>query len=604
MKTNRFYLITSLLIIVINISAYAGPPDSVNWNLIWRDEFDGDALDPEKWTMGQEWDQEECDYPEVQVVNGKELVEVSNGTLKMKSWKEESGGKPYVGSLVKTRRSGSNPPLFTMQYGYVEVKMKRTVIGEGFHMNAYTFSYDKNSLTGSSMGGHVWPSEIDFAETLSREYYRDRILLALHNTGADEEYWTTGIDWSEWHVYAFNWKEDGYVDFYIDDEFIHSSEVPLVPDLPQYLLLRIGIGGWTGEPNEQTEYPGVQEVDWIRAYQRVKDISMESIQPSNGDVFDSNEDVIIETLAESKQGSITKVEFYADDLLLGVSEESPYLFTWESPQEGRYALSSKAYNVDGEFETSGKTYITVGDTSNNLIFNAQFDQQNENWNLMLESDAEASLQIDTENRLSGEKSANIEITDGGSSTAHINLNQKLYLEKDRKYKLSFMARSEKERSIIVKLHSEEPSNFSNYILKLADLETTAKKYEYTFTASRTDYHAKLSFSLGNDDADVYLDSVILNSDFQTSVPMIAEISDLDIYPVPVADNLTIAVPEKIDASFELQIFDVQGKKHFRQTYNSRSEISIATHHLPEGVFMLQLYDDKRIFRKRFIKIEN
>ncbi len=264
-----------LLLFMITLACTAAPPDSTNWILIWQDEFNGDTLDTEKWTIGQEWDQDDCDYPEVPVFKGKKLFEISNGTLKQKSWKEQSGNKSYIGCVLKTRRSGNKPPLFTLHYGYVEVRLRRTVTGEGFHMNAYTFSYDSTTLASSSNGGHVWPSEIDFAETLSRKYYRNRILNALHNISSDEEHWNEKTDWSEWHTYAFNWHENGTVDFYINDNLVYSSSVPLNPDYPQYFLLRIGVGGWIGEPDENTRYPGIQEVDWIRVYQKKKDVNAE-----------------------------------------------------------------------------------------------------------------------------------------------------------------------------------------------------------------------------------------------------------------------------------------------------------------------------------------
>ncbi|RPI41837.1 MAG: glycosyl hydrolase family protein, partial [Bacteroidetes bacterium] len=198
----------------------AGPPDSVNWELKWNEEFDGEVLDPAWWTIGQEWTQNDCNYPSADSINGKPLADVSGGTLKLMGWDEPSGGKSYTGALIKTRQSGSNPALFNFHYGYLEARVKRTAVGEGFHINCYTYAYNENSLSSSSIGGHTWPSEIDFAETLSRESYRTRILNALHidkGTGhISDEHWNDGIDWSQWHTYGFHWKESGYVDFYID----------------------------------------------------------------------------------------------------------------------------------------------------------------------------------------------------------------------------------------------------------------------------------------------------------------------------------------------------------------------------------------------------
>jgi len=170
--------------------------------------------------------------------------------------------------LLKTRSTGSNDPLFTFKYGYVETRIKRHVEGNGIHMNAYTFSYDENK---DQLGGHVWPPEVDFAETVSSSSGINRILQGIHITAdgerTDDMQWTSGIDWTEWQVYGFHWKEDGLIDFYINGEKTFSTTKKFLPEFPQYLLLRIGAGGWGAGVDDNTVFPAIQEVDWIRVYQ-------------------------------------------------------------------------------------------------------------------------------------------------------------------------------------------------------------------------------------------------------------------------------------------------------------------------------------------------
>lgn len=593
-----------IFLLIAALSALAGPPDSINWNLIWQDEFNGDTLDPEKWTVGQEWDQDDCDYPEEPVFNGKPLFEVSNGTLKQKSWKEQSGNRSYIGSVLKTRRSGNNPPLFTLHYGYVEVRMRRTIVGEGFHMNAYTFSYDSSVLASSQLGGHVWPSEIDFAETLSREYYSDRILNALHNTGPDEEYWNEGIDWTEWHTYAFDWHENGYVDFYIDDSLVHSSTVKLVPDYPQYLLLRIGVGGWIGEPNENTEFPGIQEVDWVRAYQKKEVVSIEMKNINNGDVFPEPEAVTFETNTSVQEGAVEKVEFLANDNIIGTITSGPdYNFTWENATVGRYQIKAKGYNTNGGFVNTNSYFITIGDTTGNLFFNPEFDEGNNNWELEIQDEADATFEINSDNQLSGANSAYINIANPGSSSSDITLNQEVYLEEGKDYKLTFLAKADAARDMIVKLHSEEPGNFTNYVLKLAELTTEYQKYEYTFESANTDYYGKLTFSLGDDAANVFIDSVVINTNLDDATGIYGKsFNQLHVYPNPASERLTIDIPNGLKKMAQLKIYSLSGKVLLEQSVRVEGEqatVDIST--LLNGSYILEISFNDTSYRQIFMK---
>ena len=35
-----------------------------------------------------------------------------------------------------------------------------------------------------------------------------------------------------------------------------------------YIILNLAVGGWGGDPNESTVWPGLMEVDWVRVWQR------------------------------------------------------------------------------------------------------------------------------------------------------------------------------------------------------------------------------------------------------------------------------------------------------------------------------------------------
>ena len=244
-------------------------PFSDDWQLIWHDEFSGNELDRGKWSTGWEWNIKTSNYPlNTTEINGKPLIEVSNGTLKQYARNIASDNRPHTSSLVKTRRSGNDPPLFIFHHGYVEVKVRRQAAGNGFHFNVFTFGYDKNE----NNGGQSFPPEIDITESISN-YNPMRLLQVTHfgpSPDAQEinKYQNHNFDWSQWHVYGAHWKADNTVSFYIDGKKTYTTTDKLTPDMPHFIHMRIGVGGWGEPPDENTVFPAIQEVDWIRVYQK------------------------------------------------------------------------------------------------------------------------------------------------------------------------------------------------------------------------------------------------------------------------------------------------------------------------------------------------
>jgi hypothetical protein len=66
--------------------------------------------------------------------------------------------------------------------------------------------------------------------------------------------------------------------------------------------------------------------------------------------------VTINVTATDADGSITKVEYYRDTILLGTSTTAPYQFTWRDPKPGQYKIYVKA--------TDNRNNVKVSDTSN------------------------------------------------------------------------------------------------------------------------------------------------------------------------------------------------------------------------------------------------
>lgn len=87
--------------------------------------------------------------------------------------------------------------------------------------------------------------------------------------------------------------------------------------------------------------------------------TVDLIAPLNGDIYNWGENVELTAAASDADGSVTRVEFYQGDTLLGEATAAPYTFTWVSPALGNYTLTAVAIDDSGASTTSMTVGITV-----------------------------------------------------------------------------------------------------------------------------------------------------------------------------------------------------------------------------------------------------
>ncbi|MEO0731676.1 MAG: polysaccharide lyase family 7 protein, partial [Bacteroidota bacterium] len=87
--------------------------------------------------------------------------------------------------------------------------------------------------------------------------------------------------------------------------------------------------------------------------------SVSITSPTNGQNFEPGSDVEITADATDSDGTITAVEFFAGNTLLGQDTTVPYSFTWTDVAEGAYTLTAKATDNEGGARTSLSTEITI-----------------------------------------------------------------------------------------------------------------------------------------------------------------------------------------------------------------------------------------------------
>ena len=81
--------------------------------------------------------------------------------------------------------------------------------------------------------------------------------------------------------------------------------------------------------------------------------------PANGAVFSAPANISLKASASDSDGSIAKVEFYANGVLVATDTSSPYSTTWTGVNAGSYSIVAKATDNDGAETTSVAATITV-----------------------------------------------------------------------------------------------------------------------------------------------------------------------------------------------------------------------------------------------------
>lgn len=243
---------------------------SVNWQLVWQEEFNYKGLpDSSKWnydTRGNEygWGNNEKQWYNVANINN---TEVSNGTLKIRAFKDSAGNKPYSSGRLTTQHKGD------WKYGKVEVRAKLPK-GNGTWPAIWMLSTD------NSYGG--WPNsgEIDILEHVG--YSPDSVFATAHTKDFNHVKRTqVGVKTflpsatTDFHVYGLEWEEKEYR-CYVDGRHYftfknNGTGFGAWPfDQPFYLILNLAIGGGLGGKKgiDDLLFPHIFEVDYVRVYQQ------------------------------------------------------------------------------------------------------------------------------------------------------------------------------------------------------------------------------------------------------------------------------------------------------------------------------------------------
>jgi beta-glucanase (GH16 family) len=239
------------------------PPQYVN--PIWSEEFEderGDGtLNETRWILTHSGSGNGNNEKQFYTTRSENLL-VEDGVLKIVGKPEDFDGKKYTSGKITTKNKGAWGPGVR-----VEVRAKLP-LGVG------TWPAIWMMPTDSRYGG--WPDsgEIDIMEAIGKSH--GKVFGTIH-TGAYNHMKGTHkgksfyTDFSEWHTYALDWKEDK-LEWYADGNLYNTFAPDNTDDYSKwpfnrrfYLILNLALGGNLGGrigfENDQ-----VMEIDYVRIF--------------------------------------------------------------------------------------------------------------------------------------------------------------------------------------------------------------------------------------------------------------------------------------------------------------------------------------------------
>lgn len=278
-------LIISLILIVsylgISTNAFS---QSINYKLVWSDEFDGyGAIDTNKWfhqtklPLPGSWYNGEIQHYTNRAENSARI----NGVLKITAKKENYFDQGYTKQFTSARLNSK----FAFKYGKVEFRAKLPIgIGTwpavwmlGKNIRETGAYFDNNGF-----GTTDWPAcgEIDILEHWGSN--QNFVQSALHTPSSFGNTQNKGgiivkNASSEFHVYSMEWTSDKMI-FSVDsiEYYTYQPSVKNINTWPfdaeQYLLLNIAIQNNIASNFNQSSL----EIDYIRVYQDATSVNIEN----------------------------------------------------------------------------------------------------------------------------------------------------------------------------------------------------------------------------------------------------------------------------------------------------------------------------------------
>jgi beta-glucanase (GH16 family) len=243
------------------------------WQLVWSDEFDGQAIDSKNWnfqvveagSFNEEWQR---------YTSSSNNAYIDNGCLVIKAVHESDrhGMDQYTSARLNT----ANKQAWT--YGKIAARIQLPH-GKG----AWPAFWMLGANIDENGGDTPWPQsgEIDILELYGSK--DDAVVEAnIHyagdsgshaNMGAASFRLDNGKFADRFHVFELEWNADRLA-WFVDGQLFASTPI-ISSSLSEFhkdffILLNIAVGGrHSGRPDDTTRFPLYMYVDWVRVYQEM-----------------------------------------------------------------------------------------------------------------------------------------------------------------------------------------------------------------------------------------------------------------------------------------------------------------------------------------------
>lgn len=270
-----------------------------DWNIVWSDEFNGNALDTNDWTYdignGFEsggnyvsgWGNDELEY----YTSSTQNVYVANGLLHIRAQIQQTNGFSYTSGRIKSQG------FFGATYGRIEWRAKLPS-GTGFWPALWMLPEN------SPYGG--WPNsgEIDVMENNGSISNQEGGTIHFGGENGDDVYFTGTYTFpgddsvTNFHVYLLEWTTNA-INWFVDGHLYESQTnwwsnvgtssatypYPAPFNQPFYFLMNLAIGGnYLGNPAPaeiDPSLPGEMQVDYVRVYEQTGPLQLSSTRFNN-----------------------------------------------------------------------------------------------------------------------------------------------------------------------------------------------------------------------------------------------------------------------------------------------------------------------------------
>jgi beta-glucanase (GH16 family) len=254
------------------------PPVKGDWTMTFDEEFDGTAIDTNKWNVfGQNWYDKVSHYSKDNVILGNGLARLRYE--KKRGWhNDDPNFKPWGPTAVGGQTDYATGFLdtagkWTQRYGYFESRLK--LPSAPGMWPAFWMMPDRGetvSPAGARRSTSDGGMEFDIMEQLSR-WGPYRYNIAMHWDGYGKEHKTTGTgtlyvqpDKDGFLTCGLLWQP-GLAVYYCNGREVLRWEDPRVSNVPSQLIFTLPCGGWDNNAVDDAQLPADFVIDYVRVWQ-------------------------------------------------------------------------------------------------------------------------------------------------------------------------------------------------------------------------------------------------------------------------------------------------------------------------------------------------